>query len=87
MNFFLNILAVNGYPQATITNYNNDVFTCDSKCEDYLYDEKWRYYWFINISKNSKIKEMTWSDSYLYYLMTWGDKQIMHNWKIMSVTH
>lgn len=75
-DFYLNLLAINGYPDATITNYNNDVFTCESSCEDYLYDEEWRFYWIINIPHNYKITEMTCEDHCDSYLREWSDKQI-----------
>ncbi|MCX8729583.1 DUF2313 domain-containing protein [Gilliamella sp. B2969] len=75
-DFYLQILAINGFPDATITNYNNDVFTCESSCEDHLYDEEWRYYWIVNIPHNYQITEMTCEDSCDSYLRTWGDKQI-----------
>ncbi|MWP61037.1 YmfQ family protein [Gilliamella sp. Pas-s25] len=75
-DFYLQTLAINGYPDATITNYNNDVFTCESSCEDYLYDEEWRYYWVVNIPAGRHITEMTCEDSCNSYLRKWGNKQI-----------
>lgn len=74
--FFLQVLKANGYSDATITNYNNDVFTCESTCQDYLYDEEWRFYWIVNIPHNYQITEMTCNDGCDSHLRTWGDKQI-----------
>lgn len=75
-DFFLQVLHANGYQDATITNYNNDVFTCESTCEDYLYDEAWRFYWIVNIPHDYQITAMTCNDGCESSLRTWGDKQI-----------
>lgn len=71
--FFLTQLAALGYPDATITTFDKDVFRCTSGCTDALYSAEWRYYWQINMPAPTKITDMTCTAVCASDLRMWGD--------------
>ncbi|EKN5124401.1 DUF2313 domain-containing protein, partial [Yersinia enterocolitica] len=71
--FYLVQLAALGYPDATITQFESDVFRCTATCIDSLYAEEWRYWWQVNMPNVTQITDMTCASVYTDSLRTWGD--------------
>ncbi|HFI1947615.1 TPA: YmfQ family protein [Yersinia enterocolitica] len=71
--FYLAQLAALGYPDATITQFESDVFRCTSTCIDSLYSEEWRYWWQVNMPNATQITDMTCTSVCTDSLRTWGD--------------
>lgn len=74
--FFLSVLAANGYQDATISRYIYSEFSCESTCVDSVYGYEWLYYWIVNLSSTSLIQDMSCSDDCISPLRKWGDTQI-----------
>ncbi|ENB6717275.1 DUF2313 domain-containing protein, partial [Yersinia enterocolitica] len=71
--FYLAQLAALGYPNATITQFESDVFRCTSTCIDSLYAEEWRYWWQVNMPNVTQITDMTCTSVCTDSLRAWGD--------------
>jgi len=71
--FYLAQLSALGYPTATITTFQEETFTCNSRCTDSLYSEEWRYYWQVNMPSSTTITDMTCLSDCTESLRFWGD--------------
>jgi uncharacterized protein YmfQ (DUF2313 family) len=71
--FYLAQLEALGYPDATITTFNNANFRCNSPCTAALYSDVWRYYWQVFIPTVIRITSMTCTSSCTSALRFWGD--------------
>lgn len=72
-DFYLEVLADLGYPDATITTFSGNNFLCTSPCTNSLYSDDWNFYWQVNFTDTTNISEMTCASQCTESLRIWGD--------------
>lgn len=71
---FVQIAKALGYDGVSTSRFR--VHTCESNCEEPLYEEAWRFAWALNIPGDIRITERTCEDSCEDPLRTWGNAEL-----------